>query len=170
MTSGNWLNADGLYQKYGTSKADVETAGEYKTFGSNRVIECVLDLTTLGTSPAIISDNLRFPITQQIELVEVFTETAATGTGAVLNVGLIKADRSTQLDYDGLVAGLPLTSVDTIGEKTTLNVGSTYAGALIGTATTDVGAYLCADYDTAAFTAGKVRIRVQLHGYGTITN
>jgi len=174
MSSGNWLNADGLYLEFGTTKPATDAAGDYKGFGSNRVFEVVLDLTTLTATAGatIISNNLR-PMgpSMMIEQVEVYTETAATGTGAALNVGLIKQDRSTEVDFDGLIAALPLTSMDVLGEKTTLNVGSTYAGALIGAkpTSTETGLYLCADYDTAAFTAGKVRIRVLYHGYGTIT-
>lgn len=160
-----WLNNDGLLVKFGTEKAVPEVAGEYKTYGATRTVECVLDLTTLTASSAIIAgvDNARFPTGAQIESVEVVTEVAATGSGAVFNLGFIKNDRSTALDADGLIAALPLASVDAAGERTLLTVGASYAGALIGTSLTDVGPYLVADYDTAAFTAGKVRIRINFH-------
>lgn len=170
MSTGNWMNADGLYLEFGTTKATTENVGEYKTYGDFREINVrIPDLTAIGSSATILSQGLKFPTGTRIARVDVITDTLATSSGsAVLNIGLIKEDRSTELDYNGLVAAIPLTSIDTAGETTSLVVGSTYAGALIGTSTTDVG-YLCADYDTAAFTAGALNVRIFLYGRGTIT-
>lgn len=156
----SWYNADGLYLKYGTDKATANNGGEYKTFGQLRSIEFKLDLTTLTSTPTIINDIEFMPKGVRIEQVDVVADAAATGTGATLDIGTIKTDRSTEIDYNGLIAALPLTSIDSTGEKTANNVGSTYAGALIGTTTgTDVG-YFTANYNTAAYTAGSAFIRV----------
>lgn len=169
MSTGNWYNSDGLYLQYGTSKSTVEPVGEYKTYGDFREINVRLDLTTLTSSAAIIANNLKFPIGMRIAQINVITDTAATGTGATLDIGLQKDDRSTELDYNGLVAALPLTSLDSVGETTSITVGGTGAGALLGTTLTDVGSYLTANYNTAAFTAGTVDVRIFLYGRGTIT-
>lgn len=168
MTTGNWLNSDGLYLEFGTTKATVENVGEYKTYGDMSEINIRLDLTTLTSTPVIISQTQKFPTGMRIARVDVISDTAATGTGATLDIGLQKEDRSTELDYNGLVAALPLTSVDSVGETTSSTVGSTYAGALIGTSTTDVG-YLTANYNTHTFDTGTANIRIFLYGRGTIT-
>lgn len=160
---GTWMNEDNLYLKYGVDKTNPTSGGEYKTFGELRTMEFKIDLTTLGTSPAILSDTSVFPRGALIEQVEVFVEEAATSGGsAVLNVGLIKTDRSTAIDADGIVKALALTAINADGEKNTLILGSTGAGDLIGVITTDVG-YVTADYDTAAFTAGIILVRIKYY-------
>lgn len=157
-----YTNADGLYLQWGTEKTVPNVAGEYKTYGRLRDIEIKLDLTTVGTNPTIISDTTFFPKGARIEEVEIFTQTAATGATAVLNLGLIRADRTTAYDADGFIAALALTAIDTAGEKTVLRVGSTGAGAFIGTTLANVG-LLVADWDTAAFTAGVLIIRIRYY-------
>lgn len=157
-----YTNADGLYLQWGTEKTVPNVAGEYKTYGRLRDIEIKLDLTTVGTNSTIISDTTFFPKGARIEEVEIFTQTAATGATAVLNLGLIRADRTTAYDADGFIAALALTAIDTAGEKTVLRVGSTGAGAFIGTTLANVG-LLVADWDTAAFTAGVLIIRIRYY-------
>lgn len=169
MSSGNWLDADGLYHEFGTTKPAVDVAGTYSTLGDMREINVrIADLTTLTSSPVIISQNLKFPKELRIARIDVITDTAATGTGATLDIGLVQEDRTTAIDADGLVAALPLTSIDAVGETTSLTVGSTYAGALIGTSTSNIG-HLTANYNTAAYTAGALDIRIFLYGRGTIS-
>lgn len=158
----SWLNEDGLFLKYGTEKAAHDPAGEYRLDGPLHMIELKVDLTTLGTAASVLSDVIFFPKNARIEEVEIVVDTAATGTGAVLNVGLQQTDRSTEIDYDGFVAALALTALDTAGEKTVLRVGSTGAGALIGATNATVG-YITADYDTAAYTAGVIYIRIKYY-------
>ncbi len=158
--ANTYMHGDGTFQKYGTAEATAGAAGEYSTLGPMRMVELTLaDMTTVTATAAIQDDNVWLPVGARIEKVTVIDVTASTGATAVLNIGLQKEDRSTQLDYDGLVAAIPLASVDAAGETTELVVGSTYAGALIGTTLAFKG-YLTADYDTAAFTAGKVIVRV----------
>lgn len=160
---GSWMNNDGLYIQYGTTKSTPNVAGEYVTTGALREVEMKIDLTALGTSPVIISDTTIFPKSCRIEEVEVVTHTAATSTGAaVLNIGFQALDRSTEVDYDGLVAALALTSIDLAGEKTVIRVGSTSAGALLGTALSNP-AYLTADYDTDNYDTGVIYVRVRFY-------
>lgn len=156
-----WFNPDKLYLKYGPDKATSNKTGEYDYDGPTHYVETVIDLSTLTASPTIISDVYTFPKNARIEKVTVVTQTAATGAGAVLNVGLVQsADRTTAIDADGFVAALPLASMDAAGETTVLVVGSTYAGTSIGTTNATVG-LITADYDTAAFTAGQVKVRIE---------
>lgn len=159
-----WMDNTGLYRKYGTEKAQPNKGGEYRTDGPQRMIEVKLTLTDLAATPSIVSDTIFFP-KSRIEKVEIVNETAATSDGsAVLNIGLIRTDRSTEIDYDGIVAAAALSTFNSAGETVTITAGGTAAGALVGTTTTNVG-YLTADYDTAAFTAGVIRVRIYFAKY-----
>ena len=57
MSSGNWLNQDGLYLQYGTTKAIPEQGGEFLSFGSTREIETYINLGAWqnGTNALIAS-------------------------------------------------------------------------------------------------------------------
>lgn len=157
-----WYNNDGLVVKFGTEEATAGKAGGYNTRGPQQMIELFIsDMTTVPSAAGTILDyNLVVPKNARIEKVEVITQTAVTSGGAaVLNVGLVRTDTTTELDYDGLVAALALASFNSAGETASLTVGSTSAGALIGTTLANNG-YLQVDYDTAAFTAGAIRVRV----------
>lgn len=159
----NWTNSDGLYVKFGQNEATVATEGEYSTKGLERVVEVVLDLTTLATGAARIgSETATIPTGVRITKIKVINEIAATGSGALLNLGIQKLDRTTEGDYDGLLAVAPRTDWDLAGETKEYIIGVTGVGALVGTTTTYAG-YLTADYDTAAFSAGKVRIQVSYY-------
>jgi hypothetical protein len=154
-----WLNADSLYLKRGVEKTVANKAGEYRFDGPLHCEEVVINLTAVGTNSTILSDVTAIPAGVRIEEVEVVVTTAATGATAVLNVGLIRTDRTTVYDADGFIAALALTAIDAAGEKTVLRVGSTGAGAFIGTTLANTG-LLVADWDTAAFTAGQIVVRI----------
>ena len=157
-----WTNSDGLRVKLGTTEAEVTRGGWLNTTG-DLVCEFVIDLANLGSSSAKLedTDDVIFPSGFVPVEVEVINETAATGANATLNLGLLDAtDYSTAIDADGLLAAAPRTDWDAAGETLIYRVGVTGAGALLGTALTD-GGVLCADYDTAAFTAGRIRVRVK---------
>lgn len=157
-----WYNSDGLYIKFGT-EGDTSSvqAGEYRTNGPQRMVELVIPaMTALGTAAAIQNDACRLPKNARIEKVEIVTTTACTSGGsAVLNIGLQRTDRSTELDYDGLVAAAAIATFNAAGETVSITAGGTAAGALLGT-TLAYNGYLTADYDTAAFTAGAIKVRV----------
>jgi len=158
-----WINEDGLRVRLGTTEAEVNRGGELPSSGALREFEFNLTLTALGTGSALVPDTTGIVIPSGffIEEVEVFTETAATSGGsAVLNVGLNRLDTTTAIDADGLLAAVAITSHDAAGETTRYRVGTTGVGALVGTVTANAGV-LVADYDTAAYTAGELRIIVR---------
>jgi hypothetical protein len=111
----------------------------------------------------VIPEGLR------VEEVEVFTQTAFTSSGTIgsstFSVGLKKrSDRSTELDHDGLLTASFVGSlIDAVGEKNTVKVGSTGAGALIGTTLTEDGVIVVANtqHGSHPFTAGKAVVRVR---------
>jgi hypothetical protein len=157
---GTWTNNDGLYIRFGTDEAVHAKGGDFRPSGGKHITEVEITATSLGTAAAILDNTVTIPAGARIEKVEVVAETACTSGGAaVLNVGLIDQDRTTAIDADGLVAALALASINVVGELNTLSVGVTGAGALVGTTLTNAG-LLTADYDTAAFTAGVVVVRV----------
>src|SRR3954469_14932703 len=116
---GNYLNSDGLFVKIGVTKATPNTTGEYKTLGPLRSIEIHnLDLTTLTTTPLIISDQTFWPANRKIDSADIVVNTGATtGTSAALDIGLISTDRTTVLDSDGLVDSVAVANISAAGEK-----------------------------------------------------
>lgn len=158
-----WLNSDGLYVKFGADEATPGKAGETNIAGDRREIVAEISaMTALTVTPGatILDDNVWLPKNARIEEVEVEVVTACTGATATLDIGLIRSDRSTQLDYNGLVAAAAVATLDTAGKRLNLIAGSTAAGALIGTTLSNNGLFV-ANYNTAAFTAGAIRVRVK---------
>lgn len=155
-----WTNADGLRVLFNNEQGAVTTGGTHNVATPMRVTTVEFTATDLGTAAAVQDYNTYIPSGARIQKVDVIAETACTSGGsAVLNVGLQRKDFSTELDYDGLVAALALSAINAAGENNELVVGSTGAGALIGTTLANAGV-ITADYDTAAFTAGRVIVRV----------
>lgn len=158
---GTWFNNDGLYIKYGTTEATVGLAGEFSYAGNEHWVELEILATALTASPAIQDDNVTLPSGARIQRVVVIAETACTDSGgtSVLNVGTIRYDRTTASDVDGLVKALPLANLNVAGEQNLLTAGVTYAGDQIGV-TLSTPVLLTADYDTEAFTAGRIVVRI----------
>lgn len=155
-----WTNDDGLRVKFGNTEAAVTRAGELPPAGANRITEYKATLTALTTTGQVLNDGVVIPSGARIEKVEVLAETAATSGGsATLDIGFIRLDRSTAYDDDGLVAALALASIDAAGNLVTIIPEGTSAGALVGTTLANAGV-LVASYNTAAFTAGEVVVRV----------
>jgi len=162
-----YLDNTGLYRKFGTEKTTGTIGGEYRTSGLLREIEFTVTLSTLTETETPLSDVVFFP-KMRVQEVEVITTTAAA-TGTAIDVGLIKTDRATEIDYDGFLAAFPTAAMDLAGERTIFTAASTVpasatgTGALIGTTTAFVG-YVTASRTTAtAFTAGVVRIKVRYY-------
>jgi len=156
-----WNNNDGLYVKF-HKEIGVAGRGGYVVAGdeSLHTVELRITATGLGTASAIMDDHVVIPAGAVIEEIEVISETACTSSGsAALNIGLVRQDRTTTYDEDGLVAALALTALNVAGEKNVLRVGSTGAGTLVGTTLANSGV-IVADYDTAAYTAGVLVVRI----------
>lgn len=160
-----WNNPDGLYMKTGYEKATATQGkgGEYSNDGLMREIELKINLASLTQTETILSDVITLPKSVRIAEISVVTTTAAA-TGAAIDLGLIRtSDRSTEVDYDGLLAAFPIASMNANGETTTLVQGTTYAGALVGT-TTAYPAHISASATTAtAFTAGELIVRIRYY-------
>lgn len=158
-----YLDNSGLYTKIGPEVAVPSTGGEYKTYAELREIELTLTLsaTSVLTGATIMNDNIFFPKGCQVQEVEIYTSTLVAGTGSTLNLGLIATDRTTPIDAAAFLAAFALGS-SAQGTKTLVVKGSAGAGNMIsgGTTTSTVG-YITADWDTSAFTAGVIKIRIR---------
>jgi hypothetical protein len=175
----NWFNKDGLFIQYGTDKAVPELAGDYLSYGANRLIEVYLDLSTLVTASAnILSNTVFFPAPPSgqlfIEKAELVVETAAASSGSgTLKVGLIQQDRATvPSNYDhAIIASETTAHLTPAGTTISYFGGGAQSGTLIGSQPANATGpyYLTAQAGTAVFQSGLVRIRIFYHGIGTIT-
>ncbi|MDE2102790.1 MAG: hypothetical protein KGL39_36435 [Patescibacteria group bacterium] len=161
INTKSWRNADGLDVWFGPAEGRSGLGGEELTYGDNRVLQFVLTLTDLTSSAVAIDEHFELPKGAFIEEVDLVVLTGATGTGATLNIGLLKNDDTTNVSDTALVSAVAQTSL-TAGAVLKIVSGGTGAGSSIGTTTpTDLATVVTAKYATAAFTAGKVLVRVQ---------
>lgn len=172
---GTWTNSDGLYIRYGADEAEVAKGGQYSTDGSLHEVEAVLPYSDFASAtPGLPSSSDSFGIVipkgARIEEIETVVETAFTSSGTIGSstfvVGFKKNDRSTELDHDGLLTSSATGTVlglATVGTKTVTRIGSTGAGALIGTNLSENGTLVFSNSAHASHphTAGKIRVRIR---------
>ena len=164
---GTWHNDDELYIKYGRSEGtSTHPAGQFcGSVAGENVAEVTIDLTLLNATETILNDVVVIPANAWITKVEVLTLVAAA-TGTAIDVGLIDQDRSTEVDYDGILAAFATATMNAVGEVVEFReVGSTPAsittqGALVGQEVSNAGYISASRTDATAFTAGKVKVRV----------
>lgn len=168
----------GLLLKFGTQKAITSPWGDFVSFGSNRVIEGTVDMTTVTAgNTLIVSDTTFFPALASgqlfIEQVEAVVETALAG-GTSLSLGLVDSDRATVPSSYGTAfinADTNLGGTVAVGKKITYTGGSSGVGGLVGSSAaiqTPVAPDLVNSYYitcTAAgtYSAGKIRFRIFYH-------
>lgn len=161
-----YVNRDGLLVMTDGEEGITRSHGSYLEYGPTPGnVEVVVDFSHITSTASIPGGTgvygISIPKDKQIEEIELFVENAFTSGGAAtLDIGLVRFDRTTEIDYDGLVAALALTSLDAKGEKIVLRVGSTGAGALVGQVLTNPG-LVTVRYNTAAYTAGKLKVRIK---------
>lgn len=163
-----WINDDGLKVRFDAERITRVEGGEYNFGTPLRTIEVEVLGTAIGTTATLIADGVIIPRNSRIESVEVVAETALDALTA-FDIGLQRLDYTTELDYDGLVDGALLATVDADGEKTVYNLGSTAAGTLIGETTLYPGRLTILRTGSAA-TVGKLIIRVNLYVPGADVN
>lgn len=163
----SYMTNSGLALKMGTLKAVPTTGGDYKRYGEYRQIEFDILLSTLTASPVIQNDVTIFGAPQFfIESVEVDCEVGATG-GTSFSVGLIGLDRTTVESNTKFLAAVPIANHATAGQKFIYTVGVTGVGVGVGGFATNPG-YITA-LAAGTYTAGRVKVRINYRGVGTIT-
>lgn len=167
---GSWLNPDGLYLEYGTTKAIPTTGGDFRSPGSSRTLEFNIDISTLGTSASILPiDTTFFPAGVFIDSVILEAQTAVTGITS-LSVGAIQLDRSTNIADNAFADAVVLADLDGQGE-TKVMYGPPAAGAAgtkVGTTFGAFPAYFTAKRAGSAGT-GIVKVTVRYRGLPPIT-
>lgn len=169
-----WTNSDSLHVRFGQETAQPAQGGEVSNLGGQHKFTFVIKYTDLLSATAAIVDGVtagalgvKIPKGLYVEEVEVVAETAFTSSGTIgsstLVMGLIREDRSTTYDVDGFTTTAFVGGVlDAAGEKTVLRIGSTGAGAFIGTALANDGYIVAANsaHATHPYTAGKVKVTI----------
>jgi len=175
-----WTNSDGLVVKFGSAEGDALKGGVVLA-GSDGVYKTQFDIdytdalsatyTVLGSASASTDGALGIQIPEgaRIKAIEVIVETAFTSSGTIgsstLGLGLKKwSDLSTELDHDGfLTASFVGGVLDAVGERSYITVGSTGAGALIGTTLAEDGVICLANtaHGSHPYTAGKAIVTVE---------
>lgn len=155
-------NINNLYREYGVTRATPVVGGEAVMTGDTHDIVFDLDLTALTEAETVVMDTVFVPSGFRIKEIEVFTETAAA-TGVAIDLGLIRRDRTTELDYDGFLAAFATASMNAAGEKTILTNGSATVGALVGTTLAFDGLITCSRTTATAFTAGLIKVYVRYY-------
>jgi hypothetical protein len=157
------MDIGGLRQEWGLEQTVTAAGGEYQTTGDLRQIDIKIDLTKLTSTPTLIpgGSNIFFPAGVRIESVEITMDTAGTSGGAAtLDIGLQQTNLTTEIDYQAFVKAAAVATL-TAGQKLTITKGGTAVGDNVGTGTStaNVG-YITANYNTAAFTAGVIHVRI----------
>lgn len=162
LKSNTWLNKDGLNVLFNKSKGETSRGGEVIVDGSMvRCTEVGIDLTDLTTTDeTIVNDGVFLPKGALIEKLEIIATKETAGTNANLNIGLVKEDRSTEYDFDGLLAaGDDFNGGTDLGKVYSYVVGTTDAGSKLGTILTEK-CLITAGADTAVWTAGIITVRI----------
>lgn len=160
MSTGSYLNADGLLQQYGTQKANPEQAGDYIFGGGRRYMEVLIDLKSLTTSPQVQSLTTFFPAGYNtlVEGVEVYMDEASAG-GTSFSVGLgyfsgstyanvtTRAETSTSSSATTTSYTANLPGVTAISNTALIN-------ALVNASTNTLGDYLAVNVTTNATYVG----------------
>lgn len=173
----SWMNNDGLFVKFGTEEQAVVRGGLTRGANGSYVYEATINYTdSLSATASILgsasgtetgSFGVMIPKGLRVEAVEVIAESAFTSSGTIgsasLVIGLIREDRSTAYTANGFTTSAFVGSVfDAAGEKTTVGIGTTGAGAFIGTTLANDGLLVVANAGHAShpFTAGKAKVRI----------
>jgi len=160
-----WDNSDGLRVRFPGSATTLSRGGCYPLSDGRNMVEVFIDLGSLPTAASgneqIQLEDVVIPAGAFIERVEVFvTAEPATSGSPNLDLGFVKTDRSTELDFNGLLAATDTLETGTdLGSNAEYTKGSTEVGALVGTVLAYDG-ILTASPDTADWTAGQYRVRI----------
>lgn len=166
-----WSNSDGLVVGFGTHSADNSCPAVTGT-GTSRQLQMVIDLTEVPDT-ASATNGIAYPQAPIIPRGSVITratittlEAATSGGAATLDLGLWTRGKATDVvdDADGIVSGVTIAEMTTVGEihlcDGALLPLATSASTLVGA--TGLGdCVVTAEYATAAFTAGKIIVRVE---------
>lgn len=167
LRTGDWHNNDGMMVWFGTGRATPSRGGEYSMLANGEhVISGMLDLATLPLASSgdeqIIWENVWLPDDVFILRVTVTVIEEPTTVGSPnLDFGLCSKDRTTEVDFNGLIAAGDAWETGTdLGTIFTYDTTTTESGVLLGTQFTSGPAYFTASSDTADWTDGTIKLDV----------
>jgi hypothetical protein len=167
--TNEWLNPDGLLVKFGTDRGREERGGEYSRLADGQhMVSLMIDLAGLPTAASgneqIQCDYVTIPNGAFITKVRVTVLEEPTTSGSPnLDLGLVDQDRSTEIDFNGLLAAADAWETGTdLGTVTEYTKGTTEAGALVGTQITNTG-LITASADTADWTDGTIKVDIEYY-------
>jgi hypothetical protein len=180
MVAGSWLDNDGKFRQYGTSKAVAASGGDYLAWGDTREMEFTISLASLTSSPLVQEYTTFFPASNTqlfVEKVVIDVEVGAVG-GTSISIGtgymtpgtLTTPPAVTAISNTAFVNALVTASINTAGQQITMTNGTTSAGGYIGTTSAD---QTHKNYITAlasgTYSAGQIKVRIFYRGLGSIT-
>jgi hypothetical protein len=173
---GTWQNPDGLWIRLGQDEAEIALGGQYGDQTDLATIEFDLAWNDFNNTTAAVprssdSFGIAIPNGARIEEVETvvrtaFTVSAGTVAAGTLQMGLLQNDRSTVISNNNLLTssatGTQL-GLGTVGTKVVTRVGSTGAGAALGTTLSQQGIVCVANttHGTNSYNAGLLRVRIR---------
>lgn len=145
---GTWTNADGLYIKYGVDESKQALGGHVNQDGGVHTLEFVITAADFNAlTNTILGDGVFIPGNAFIISSNFSVEQAFTGATATVDFGLVRKNRTTEIDFDGLDAAI---AVAALSARASINGD----GALIGTRLSQP-ALVTARNNTADLTAGR---------------
>jgi hypothetical protein len=179
-----WMNVDGLYVKFGSEEQAVAKGGEYRmSFDNLHEYAFTIDYRDVLSATQTVLGSVAFagqtagafgviiPKGLRIQDVETFVETAFTSSGTIasstMQIGLAnKSDRSTVLSATAITTAAATGTalgLATVGTTTRIIVGSTGAGAFLGTTVATEGVIIASNsaHATNPYTAGKLIVKVR---------
>jgi hypothetical protein len=161
-----WTNQDGLVVGFGPHTVDNDVAGVYG--GTKKVLSVEYDLADLSDTFAATTvkpQDPRIPRGSYITRATIQTLVAATSGGAAtLDVGTWGVGLATEVvdDADGLVADVTIAEMTSIGETHVCDGALILASDGVGVgATSNSDVVIAPSYETAVFTAGRIRLTVE---------
>lgn len=175
-----WMNNDGLFVKFGAEEGAVWRGGEVSD-AQRHEVEWIINASDVVSATNSILGSIKtasdsmagtfgieIPKGARIERLETIVVTPFTSSGTIgtstLLMGLIKdSDRVTELDFDGFTTASFVGSLfDAAGETQAVIVGSTGAGALLGTTLAESGVVSVSNSQHGAhpFTAGRLKVKL----------
>jgi hypothetical protein len=143
---GTWTNADGLYIKYGDDEARHALGGHVTQDGGIHSLEFLITAPDFNAlTNTILGDGVFIPSNAFIISSNFYVETAFVG--ATVDFGLVRKNRTTEIDFDGFDAAIAVASL-------TARASINGDGALIGTRLSQP-ALVTARNNTADLTAGR---------------
>jgi len=152
----DWNNSDGLRVQFGTHTSDNESAGVHAGNGVKKTQTLLVTLADVTTAATDANTPIQ---AAQIKRGSIITDAyvqvlvAAAGSSSTLDIGLWGR---------GVLATPVIDDIDSIGVAIPQldTGGTTVVGTPVGTVSLS-DCVICVEWDTAAFTAGKILITVE---------